>query len=148
MTVYRITKQEYSKELKASGYPARWNFKGSYVIYTAESRSLACLENLVHRSGEGNNALYKVILIQIPDTIKIDTIDITALKKDWQKIESYAYCQSLGAEWLSGFKTAILKVPSVLIKNEFNYLINPAHADFKRIKITAVEDFIFDSRFN
>jgi RES domain-containing protein len=147
MTVYRITKQEYSKELKASGYPARWSTKGSYVIYTAESRSLACLENLVHRSGEGNNALYKVMLIQIPDNLKTEGIDVADLKKDWQKIENYTYCQALAASWLSGFKSAVLKVPSVIIKNEFNFLLNPAHVDFKKIKLAGLEDFIFDARF-
>jgi RES domain-containing protein len=147
MIVYRITKEEYSKQLKASGYPARWNAKGSFVIYTAETRSLACLENLVHRSGEGNNALYKVMIIQIPDSLKIDSIEITDLKKDWQKIENYAYCQALAADWLSSFKSAVCKVPSVVIKNEFNYLLNPAHSDFKKIKLTGVEDFIFDARF-
>jgi RES domain-containing protein len=147
MIVYRITKEEYSKQLQASGYPARWNTRGCFVIYTAESRSLACLENLVHRSGEGNNALYKVMLVQIPDNLKIDRIEIADLKKDWQKIENYSYCQGLAASWLSGFKTAVLKVPSVIIKSEFNYLLNPAHADFKKIKLTGVEDFIFDARF-
>ena len=148
MTVYRITKEEYSHQLKASGYPARWNARGSYVIYTAENRSLACLENLVHRSGEGNNDLFKVMLIQIPDNLKMDAIEVTSLKKDWQQIENYPYCQSLSANWLTEFKTAVLKVPSVLIKNEFNYLINPAHHDFKKIKLAGVEDFIFDTRFN
>ena len=147
MIVYRITKEEFSRELKASGYPARWNYKGTYIIYTAESRSLACLENLVHRSGEGGNNLYKVMLIQIPDNVKIEVIETGQLKKDWQKIENYSYCQALAANWIAGLKTAILKVPSVLIKNEFNYLINPAHADFKKIKLTATEDFIFDARF-
>ncbi len=147
MIVYRITKEEYSTALSASGYPARWNAKGSFVIYTAESRSLACLENLVHRSGEGNNALYKVMLIQIPDNIKIQEIKNADLIKDWQKIENYFYCQQLAGSWLKNFKTAVLKVPSVIIKNEFNYLINPAHPDFKKIKLTDVEDFIFDTRF-
>ncbi len=147
MIVYRITKEEYSTLLKASGYPARWNAKGSFVIYTAETRSLACLENLVHRSGEGNNALYKVMLIQIPDNLKMEVINIADLKKEWQKIENYFYCQQLASGWLNDFKTAVLKVPSVIIKNEFNYLINTAHPDFKKIKLSGVEDFIFDTRF-
>jgi len=147
MIVYRITKEEYSSILKASGYAARWNYKGSYVIYTAENRSLACLENLVHRSGEGNNALYKVMVIEIPGSLHIDNIEASSLKKDWQKIENYSYCQSIGASWLAGSKTAILKVPSVIIKSEFNYLINPNHPDFKKIKLKGVEDFVFDNRF-
>ena len=147
MIVYRIVKEEYSKVLKASGYAARWNHKGSFSIYAAESKSLACLENLVHRSGEGNNGLYKVMLIQVPDSLKIEIIDALSLKAGWQKIEHFTYCQNIGADWLSGSEKAILKVPSVLIKNEFNFVLNPSHPDFKKIKLTAVEDFIFDPRF-
>ena len=147
MIVYRIAKEEYSVVLRSSGYAARWNHKGSFVIYTAESRSLACLENLVHRSGEGNNAIYNVMLIEIPDSLEIEIIDAQHLKTGWQKIENYAYCQNIAAAWLSGGDKAILKVPSVLIKNEFNFIINAGHPDFKKIKLTAAEDFIFDPRF-
>jgi RES domain-containing protein len=147
MTVYRIAKEEYSTALKASGFAARWNNKGSFVIYTAESRSLACLENLVHRSGEGNNSLYKVMLIQIPDSLEITVIDVKKLMLDWQKIENYGYCRNIAADWLSDVSTAILKVPSVLVKNEFNFILNPNHSDFKKIKLTGAEDFIFDPRF-
>lgn len=147
MIVYRIAKEEYSTALKASGYAARWNYKGSFVIYTAESRSLACLENLVHRSGEGNNSLYKVMLIDIPDSLGIDVIDIKKLKPGWQKIENYTYCRNMASNWLVAGDTAILKVPSVLVKNEFNFILNPNHPDFKKIKLNGAEDFIFDPRF-
>jgi RES domain-containing protein len=146
MIVYRIAKEEYSKELKASGYAARFNSKGVYVIYTAENRSLACLENLVHRSGEGNNSLYQVMLIKIPNTLKIEVIEESDLKKGWQKIENFKYTQGIALDWLSSFKTAVLKVPSVIIKNEFNYILNPQHQDFKKIKLLGVEGFIFDAR--
>jgi RES domain-containing protein len=148
MTVYRIAKEEYSTALKASGYAARWNHKGSFVIYTAESRSLACLENLVHRSGEGNNSLYRVMIVQIPESIGITILDEGKLRPDWKNPESELYCRNIGADWLSTSVTAILKVPSVLIKNEFNFIINPNHPDFKKIKLTGTEDFIFDQRLN
>jgi RES domain-containing protein len=147
MIVYRITKEEYSTTLKASGYAARWNYKGSFVIYTAESRSLACLENLVHRSGEGDNNLYKVMLIQIPDSLEITVIEEKKLTVDWQKIENYSYCRNIASDWLSEGKTAILKVTSVLVKNEFNFILNTNHPHFKKIKLSETEDFIFDSRF-
>ena len=114
MIVYRIVKEEYSKVLKASGYAARWNHKGSFVIYAAESKSLACLENLVHRSGEGNNGLYKVMLIQVPDSLKIEIIDALSLKAGWQKIEHFTYCQNIGADWLSGSEKAILELKRVV----------------------------------
>ena len=147
MIVYRITTAEWSTKLSASGYQARWNSRGSFMIYTAQSRALACLENLVHRSGEGNNALYKVMLIDVPDTLPIETVDTKKLKKDWYSMTNYPYCQAMGDKWLQDAETVILKVPSVIIKEEFNYLLNPNHSDFKKIKLTGTEDFGFDERF-
>ena len=147
MNVFRITTAQWSKSLTASGYPARWNAKGRFVIYTAGSRALACLENLVHRSGEGNNALYKVMVIEIPDTILIEEIQTSDLKKDWHLIDNYPYCQLLGGKWLNEQKSAVLRVPSVIIKKENNYLINPNHPDFNQIKLIGNEDFDFDKRF-
>jgi len=147
MNVFRITTAQWCKSLTASGYPARWSAKGRFVIYTAGSRALACLENLVHRSGEGNNALYKVMIIEIPEKVAIEVLDETTLKKDWHNINQYAYCQSLGSKWLNESETAVLKVPSVVIKKEHNYLINPNHPDFSKIKLTGNEDFDFDKRF-
>ena len=147
MIVYRITTEQWSKSLQASGYLARWNPKGRLVIYTAGSRSLACLENLVHRSGEWQDKLYKVMLIELPDKITIHTIDPGKLKKGWEQVNNFAYCQLTAADWLNDATAAILKVPSAIIKKEFNYLINPQHADFKLIKLVGVEDFSFDMRF-
>jgi RES domain-containing protein len=147
MTVFRITTVQWCKSLSGSGYPARWSEKGRFVIYTAGSRALACLENLVHRSGEGNNALYKVMIIEIPEALNISVLDESSLKKDWHTIDNYAYCQSLGSKWLNESESAVLKVPSVVIKKEHNYLINPNHPDFKQIALTGNEEFDFDKRF-
>ena len=146
MIVYRITTTKWSKLLTASGNPARWSERGRFVIYAAENRSLACLENIVHRSGEGFNHAYKVMLIEIPDSIFIATIDESLLKKEWHTMEKYPYCQSIGAEWLNEMKSAVLKVPSVIVKKEHNFLINPNHPDFKYIQLIGVENFDFDKR--
>ena len=147
MIVYRITTEQWSKKLSASGYAARWNPRGSFMIYTAESRSLACLENLVHRSGEGNNALYKVMLIEIPDSLSVEILELRSLKKDWYTLDNYSYCQAKGSEWLNDQRTVVLQVPSVIIKQEHNYLVNPNHPDFNKIKLRGTEDFDFDKRF-
>ncbi|CAN5802687.1 RES family NAD+ phosphorylase [soil metagenome] len=147
MIVFRITTEKWSKALSASGYAARWSSRGHFAIYTAESRSLACLENLVHRSGEGNNALYKVMVIDIPNAIASETINVDTLKKNWHVFDNYSYCQNIGNKWLDEMKTAILKVPSVIIQKEHNYLINPNHPDFAKIKLLSTEDFDFDQRF-
>lgn len=147
MIVYRITLEKWSRQLAASGNTARWNSRGNLMIYSAGSRALACLENLVHRSGEGNNALYKVMVIEIPATVKIETAATKKLRKDWHSLMNYPYCQSIGNKWLKEMGTAVMQVPSAVIKQEFNYLINPVHPDFRKIKLTGTENFDFDERF-
>jgi len=146
MKVYRISLAKWSKKLTASGFPARWNSKGKFVIYTASSTALACLENVVHRSGEGLNQNFKVMIIEIPSKVKISNINLKKLPKDWHKFEFYSMSQKLGDKWIDSQKTAVLKVPSSIIKREFNYLINPNHPDFKFVKLIDIEDFEFDPR--
>ena len=147
MMVFRITTEEWCTSLQASGNAARWNARGRFVIYAAGSRSLACLENLVHRSGVWQGKTYKVMVIEFSDNIKIETIEIEDLKKNWERIDNFSYCRTQAGKWLNSGIAAILKVPSVIIKKEFNYLINPQHPDFKFIKLKGVEDFDFDQRF-
>lgn len=146
MYVYRICLAKWSHELKASGAGGRWNSKGKFVIYTAASRALACLENIVHRSGEGLNNSFKVLTIDIPDSIKFSKVNIASLNKDWFEFNNYSYCRSIGDKWIDNQETLILKVPSAIIPAESNYLINTAHIDFKKIKIVSSEDFNFDPR--
>ena len=146
MIVYRITLAKYAYELIAPGTEARWNSRGYFVIYSAGSRALACLENLVHRDSEGLKNLFKVIVIDIPDNIKITEIQETKLPADWTKMNNLYATRQAGNDWLRALDSCVFKVPSAIIKGEFNYLINPAHADFASIKIKTIEEFEFDSR--
>ncbi|MCI0450152.1 MAG: RES family NAD+ phosphorylase [Chlorobi bacterium] len=146
MDVYKITLAKWSKSLKTSGNPARWNSKKKYMIYTSGSRALACLENIVHRTGEGLNDAFKIMTIRIPGGILIEEIKSSKLPPNWTNYKNYIHCQSIGDSWLDKVSSAVLKVPSAIIMNEYNYLINPAHADFKKIKLSKVEDFKFDTR--
>jgi RES domain-containing protein len=146
MIVYRITASGLSKGLKASGNAARWNSKNKYVLYTSSNRALACLENIVHRSGEGFNRLFKVLVIEIPEEIKITEINIKNLPANWFFYRNQYLSQELGNIWITKGHSCVLKVPSVIIKEESNYLINPAHPDFKMIKVLRTEDFEFDQR--
>lgn len=132
--------------MAASGFPTRWNSKGKFVIYTAGSRALTCLENVVHRSGEGFNDKFKVMLIQIPDKIKMEEIRMDSLPKGWSKFENYSLPQKIGDNWLENNQTAVLKVPSSIVNMESNYLLNPNHEDFKKIKLRGTEEFEFDIR--
>src|SRR5688572_17777168 len=125
MIVFRITLDRFADRLHASGNPARWNSKDVKVIYAAHSRALACLENVVHRTSRGLQANFKTLLIEVPDDIKIDALQRKNLIRGWQAFDHMPYTQSLGDEWIKSKNSVVFKVPSAVIPEEFNYLINP-----------------------
>lgn len=146
MLVYRITRAIYANRLVASGGAARWNERGQYVIYTAATRALACLENVVHRSGEGLLDVFRVMVIDVPDDLAVETVSPDALPADWFDFHQYDTCQLLGGDWLRRSESAVLRVPSAIIAHEWNYLLNPAHPLFFRIRLLRTEPFQFDPR--
>jgi RES domain-containing protein len=146
MLVYRICLAKYADDLFASGYRARWNYKDQFVIYTASSRALACLENVVHRSGEGLNDQFRVLVIDVPDDLLVEEIALGQLPSNWEKASRYAVCQPLGAAWYTQRSSAVLRVPSSIIPQESNYILNSRHPEFKRIQIVTREEFGFDAR--
>ena len=146
MEVYRITRSIYADRLVASGSAARWNTRGRFVIYTAGSRALACLENVVHRSGEGLQDLFRVMVINVPDTVPIDTVSLDELPTDWADYQNYDVCQQRGENWLLQQTTPVLRVPSAIVRQEWNYLLNPAHPLFSQIQLLRTESFVFDPR--
>jgi RES domain-containing protein len=144
--IYRITRAVYADRLVASGGVGRWNARGRFVIYTAGSRALACLENVVHRSGEGLQELFRVMVINVPDNVPIETILPDELPTDWVDYQSFDVCQQFGERWLTEARTAVLRVPSVIVPQEWNYLLNPAHPGFAHIRLVRTEPFVFDAR--
>lgn len=146
MLVYRIALAKYSVGLIASGRAARWNPNDVEMIYTASSRSLACLENVVHRNQIGLTMAFNIMTIKIPDNISISHIKVADLPPDWQDFNQMPLTQSIGEKWITEKKSAILAVPSSIIDEEINYLINPGHDDFKKIKLVKTMPFAFDQR--
>ena len=146
MEIYRICLTKYAGELVASGNPGRWNLRGQFVIYAAGSRALACLENVVHRSGEGLNSLFSVMRIEVPADVAVEELPLAQLPPGWQPTSAYARCQPLGADWYRRQATAVLRVPSSIIAHEHNYVLNTRHPDFARVCLIGREDFAFDPR--
>lgn len=146
MNVFRIVRERWSHELRASGNEARWNSEGNLIIYTSASRALACLENFVHRSGENSKQLFATTVIKIPDELKIEEIKLKDLPHDWNDRMNFSITQKTGNDWLTSLSSAVLKVPSAIIPEEFNYLLNPAHNDFRKIRVIRKEVFRFDKR--
>lgn len=146
MQLYRIVHKKYSKTLFASGMEGRWNSAGKKVIYTAESVSLAFLESMVRRQGIGFNHDFKTMIIEIPSGIKKVKINVTQLEEGWRDIYDYSKCQPKGDAWYDAQRTLILDVPSAVLPEGRNYIINTAHPDFKEVKLISVTDLIPDER--
>lgn len=146
MLVYRITLEKYSGSLVASGNPARWNSREVKIVYTASSRALACLENVVHRSALGLQSVFRTMVIRIPAALPLTIIEKEELPQDWHLFENYPSTQAIGDAWVKKVETAILRVPSAIIGEECNYLLNPGHKDFERIEVVRTEPFSFDPR--
>ena len=149
MDVFRISTSRYIENLSGNGaqlYGGRWNSKGRPVIYTSGSRALAALEVLVHVPQKNLTEDFYVAVIFIPEQIKMKEIFVKNLPENWQEIPLQTSLQKLGDEYWKEGKYCVLKVPSVIIKEEWNYLINPLHPDARKIKIKAIEPFLFDKR--
>ena len=147
MEVFKICREKYSKSLTASGASNRWNKKDEFVIYTSSSRSLSTLELIVHRSGINIKHPYKLLVISIKDKTQIKEVNIENLPANWKTIEAYIELQEIGSQWYNSNETLILKVPSVIITQEFNYIINTKHPLFKKnIVLKSKEEFNWDKR--
>jgi RES domain-containing protein len=125
-------------------FGGRWNSIGLPALYTTEHISLAVLEILVHIKSYRRPLDYHLITIDVPDTVSLVPIDLQKLKKDWK--DDCEYLQVMGDEFLKMNHSLILKVPSAIIENECNFIINPAHPDAGKIKIRSAKQFIFDKR--
>lgn len=146
MVIYRISVEKWADKLAASGNAARWNSKGVYVLYTAGTRALACLENVVHRDGLGLSHNFRTMIIQVPDDLKITTIPLRSLEDTWREWAAASYTRAIGDAWAASMESAVLQVPSAIIPDEFNFILNTAHPDFRKISLIRTEPFQFDPR--
>jgi RES domain-containing protein len=128
---------------------ARWNSAGHPVVYTSEHPALALLENLAHIEAEPNDLpdTYQLLEIDVADDIAAEVIDARHLSKTnahWRS--DLATTRALGDEWLVGQRTALLRLPSVILPKSTNLLLNPAHADAQRARIVEVTRPAYDPR--
>lgn len=149
MLVFRLTRNKYAKALNGKGAARsnnRWNSKGTEIIYTSESRALALAEVAVHLSVAAIPSDFVMLEIEIPDNLTIETVRIDSLQEDWDLFPNTSDTQLIGDRFIEHGKLLILKVPSAVVPGDFNFLINPNHKDFKKIKVKTVIDFRIDQR--
>ena len=148
MKVFRISIEKYSGKLTASGASNRWNREGEYVLYTAQSRSLATLELVVHRASIRPNLNYKVMIIDLDvKPSQIDRLDISKLPNNWRSVAAYSQLQKIGSNWYSKKSKLVFEIPSPIIPKESNFIINTKHKLFEsNAKLLTVEDYFWDTR--
>ena len=145
MLVFRIAFKKYAKKLSVSGLSGRWNTDGKLVLYTAENISLALLENMIYRVGTGFNHDYKIMVIEITDG-NCELIETSDLPKNWRDLESYSALQKIGDSWYDEQRSLCLKVPSSVLPENYNLVINTTHPDFKNVNLIDVLDYEPDAR--
>jgi RES domain-containing protein len=117
------------------------------MVYTSESRALAMLEVTVHLNGLLDIPTDRYLVeIEIPDALKIITLHPTDLPKNWNAIPPNIFTQHFGDDFVKELKAPLLKVPSSIVPQEFNLLINPLHPDSKKIKLKSKHPIPFDPR--
>ena len=129
----------------ARRFGGRWNNKGIAVVYTSSSISLAILEILVHIPTYDILAEYLYIPVEF-DRKYVLSLKPNELPADWNKDPSPQANKQIGDSWVKRGDSVILEVPSAIISKEKNYLINPAHSAFGKLKIGKAAKFEFDPR--
>lgn len=129
----------------ARRYGGRWNHKGVPMVYTVGSVSLAALEMLVHLDSARLLDRFLCIPVDFDDSL-CRKIDPAALPADWDAHPPASATQDLGTDWVRSESSPVLAVPSVPVPLETNYLLNPAHSDFPKLRLGTPESFRYDPR--
>ena len=145
-SAWRIDKQRWALTSfdgnGAAKEGGRWNSAGTRVVYCSRSLAMAAQEKYVHLPKP-------VVMRLVKFRIHFNGLPIehlSSLPLDWQASPPSAATQRIGDAWAASGRTVILAVPSVLIPEETNYLLNPLHPDFPRLEMAAPEFFAFDGR--
>jgi len=145
---WRIVKEKHAATAfsgqGAARTGGRWNSRGVPMVYTSSTKSLAVLESLVHLNPP---VIFRYVAFRIElDNTLVEKITIDQLPREWRAEPPAISSKSLGDDWVRQARSAVLEVPSVLISGEPNYLLNPAHPNFKKLPISKPEIFTFDPR--
>jgi RES domain-containing protein len=133
---------------KATG--GRWNETGIAVVYASESRSLACMETIVHLNAGGLPFNRYLVEIMIPDDVwgNAQVATDNGLRVGWDAEPAGQVSIQIGTTWVRAGGSALLLVPSVMAPEECNVLINPAHADSARITAVKQRKWMYDPRLS
>jgi RES domain-containing protein len=149
VVAWRIVKRRLARTAfdgeGARRFGGRWNSKGVAVVYLAQSQSLAALEILVQIDSPPLLEHYAALPVSIEPNL-ITRIDMSSLPNNWKTYAPPKRIRAIGDDWVAAARSAVLQVPSVIVPLESNYLLNPHHPDFPKLKIGKPVRFTFDPR--
>jgi RES domain-containing protein len=147
MRIYRIADARHPlwEGTGAALLGARWNSPGRPVIYASLTHSCAMLEILVHANIGRLPATHAYVTVEVSDAVSVERHDSHSLPEGWDA-ESSAAARAFGDQWLDEMRSAILVVPSVVAKLEWNALVNPQHPDAMLLQPSTPQKVIWDQR--
>lgn len=126
-------------------YGGRWNSREVRVVYVSENQSTAALEIFIHNIPFPTEANYKAFRLEWPENL-IENLPVKKWPANWRISPPAAETMEIGDQWVKEKRSAVLAVPSAISPDDRNFLLNPEHPDFKRIRIAPPIDYEFDPR--
>ena len=117
-------------------YGGRWNHEGTSAVYTSESLSLAVLETVVHLDEDERDIPFVYFVAEIPKKVPIKVLTVKDLPGNWREEPPPNNLQSIGTEIFKAGDYAVIEIPSAVVPENLNYILNPLHSDFNKIKIS------------
>jgi RES domain-containing protein len=127
----------------------RWNRSGRAVVYSSSTASLACLETVVHLNADDGLPLNRFLVrIEVPADVwrARERKSVVDLGVGWGAVPPGKVSLDVGDAWLASQSCALLEIPSVIVPEESNILINPAHPDTARLTATKLRPWFYDGR--
>jgi len=148
MVVYRLARKAFKDDLKGIGaekFGGRWNNIGVPLVYACQLRSLALLEIAAHIQLTYLPQDFYMVELEIPDSV-IHIVSENQLPYRWMENPHNSLTQSFGDAFVKRNTTLAIRVPSAIVKQEFNLLINPNHKDSYKVEIIKSYPFVIDNR--
>ena len=147
VTLWRVSNYATLDGIGGTYVAGRWHTKGRPIVYCSEDPSTALLETLVHIEidAEDRPKIFQVLKIYSSAALTVERVNVKKLSPDWRT--NMGVTRAVGDGWLRSQKSLLLEVPSVLVPERRNFLINPLHVETKKLRITARYSHPFDQRF-
>jgi RES domain-containing protein len=148
MLLYRISLCKFATDLNGTGaklFGGRWNSMGIPMVYMASSRALAALEVLANVAALQDPESFCITVFDVPEDA-IDVVDKDYLPQNWSSYPAPSRLKDIGDAFVKRNDFLLLKVPSAIVEDEYNYLLNVNHPMASQVKIELTKPFLFDKR--